>query len=486
MADYRDSIEKFLTEEEWRDEFIAGLYLSNNNLETFLTKYKEKVLEYNTMAQLVFVFIWLKKTNLPIESLNISLLRNYLKHSRIQSESVSSLVTGSKKRYNNETKKILKMADICFGEDSNEYNEWLRSSIKELSTKMLSFIVEEESILSVLNNLNISPKNFCNFIILKKSRKLLSENKGSEFYNLIEKTFDRKKEKIKSIDELAYFSYINDFKSEYLTESEKYEMFSLYMSELDICFKNLTLEKEDIDYNLFNVSLKNLSGEDKRKAELVYSLRDKINVFYLLLNKKIWQKAIESYIEKESYKIDKSRIEGLDKLMFYAERNNYYTIKERTKNIEVDVFIKYAKDLSVLKLKRSSMIDVYKEELAKPKTFIKYLSNINDREGMEELKNKLFPDESISKETTRNNKHYPAYLYNTSFLRYLPLEVVLFLNAEFKHYLVNIPSSIANEKDHVYWSITARNLFTDLFIRLDEDLNLSESGKEELYLLYKK
>lgn len=189
MTDYKDSIEKFLTEEKWRDEFIAGLYLSNNNLETFLNEYKEKVLEYNTMAQLVFVFLWLKRTKLPIESLDISLLRNYLKHSRIQSESVSSLVTGSRKRYNNETKKILKMADICFGEDSNEYNEWLNSSIKELSTKMLSFIVEEESILSVLNNSNISPKNFCNFIILKKSRKLLSKNKGSEFYGLIEKNF---------------------------------------------------------------------------------------------------------------------------------------------------------------------------------------------------------------------------------------------------------------------------------------------------------
>ena len=35
MTDYKDSIEKFLTEEKWRDEFIAGLYLSNNNLETF-------------------------------------------------------------------------------------------------------------------------------------------------------------------------------------------------------------------------------------------------------------------------------------------------------------------------------------------------------------------------------------------------------------------------------------------------------------------
>ena len=178
------------------------------------------------MAQLVFVFIWLKRTNLPIESLDIRLLKNYLKHSRIQSESVSSLVTGSRKRYNNETKKILKMADICFGEDSNEYNEWLSSSIKELSTKMLSFIVEEESILSVLNNSNISPKNFCNFIILKKSRKSLSKNKGSKFYNLIEKTFDKKKKKIKSINEFAYFSYINDFKGENLTESEKYEIFS--------------------------------------------------------------------------------------------------------------------------------------------------------------------------------------------------------------------------------------------------------------------
>ena len=485
MDNYNDSIEKFLTEEAGRDEFISGLYLSNNNLEIFLIEYKEKVLEYNTMAQLVFVFIWLKRTSLPIKSLHISLLRNYLKHSRIQSESVSSLVTGSRKRYNNETKKILKMADFCFGENSEEYNEWLRDSIKELSSKMLSFIVEEESIFSVLNDSNISPKNFCNFIKLKESRKSLYKRKNSEFYKLIEKTFDKKKEKIKSTNELAYFSYINDFKSENLKETEKYEMFSLYMEELDICFKNLILEKDEIDSNLFNVNIKNLSGEDKRKTELVYSLKDKINVFILLLNKKIWQKTIESYIENESYKIDKSRVDVLEGLKFFAERNSYYTTKDSVKNIEVDVFRKYAKELSVLKLTRFSMIDVNKEELAKPKTFIKYLSKINDSEGIEELKNKLFPYSSISNETNRGGVHYPAYLYNTSFLRYLPLEIILFLNAEFKHYLVTIPNSMNTEKDFIYWSITARNLFADLFIRLDEDLKLSEEGKEELFLLYK-
>ena len=446
--EYKDNIEEFLTEDYKRREFIEGILPATiNSLTPFLLNNKDKVNEYNDLAKLYFVFLWVKKTDLDTDLIDKDLLLFFLSKSKIYSKEHSAVLLGTKKRYNINTDKLLLIAKKVFNEDNEAHSLWLKNTINDLTAKMLKFILEDHKILSLVTDIKITPKNFSNFIKENEVRHKLNLIKDTDFFLVIKESFEKNKLKIKKYNESAYYTYINNFLLEELTEREKENIFNQYL--------------EDLKFFL---------SEPYEEIKCI----EKMSIFYNFFAKKEWSKIIKSSMKlPEEYIL---KIKDQRKVIFKGlkKENNDLTGLTIEKRIKLSNHIGFPKPIA----------DAYSNFplslIESPKKIVLETLNIEKNDSYNVIKNKLFSSTSYNSKYKKNDKEY---LYGSFYLNSIPFEEIIFFKQEFNHLFIEI-KTIGDSKEF-RWSKEAIDFLTEVFIEMDDKLNLSQEKKETLILNYK-
>lgn len=445
---YKDNIEKFLTEDYKRREFIEGILpTSKNSLTPFLLKNKDNVHEYNELAKLYFVFLWVKKTDLDTDLIDKDLLLLFLNKSKIYSKEHSAVLLGTKKRYNINTDKLLLIAKKVFKSDNEAHSLWLKNTINDLTAKMLKFILEDHKILSLVTDIKITPKNFSNFIREKEVRYKLNLIKDTDFFVVIKESFEKNKLKIKKYNESAYYTYINNFLLEELTETEKENIFNQYL--------------EDLKFFL---------SEPYEEIKCI----EKMSIFYKFFAKKEWKKIIESSVKlPEEYIL---KIKDQKKVIF----NGIETENNDLTGLTIEKIIKLSKHIGFPKPIADSYSNFPLSLIENPKKIILETLNIEKNDSYNVIKNKLFSSTSYNGKYNKNDKEY---LYSSFYLNSIPFEEIIFFKQEFNSLFIEI-ITIGHSKEF-RWSKEAIDFLTEVFIQMDDKLNLSQEKKETLILNYK-